>query len=209
MRRLLAALAAAVLLTLTPAHAGAPADCFDNDGRHYCNPLFGNPFFGTPAKQPKVGDKAIESRPHIERKRKAKPVVSHEPLTKMAKRAAGKRVVVNHGLFGQLLSPMARIGRMLERKGYHVELDGNPNGADVAIVHSLSCFGALSSNARKIILIDCPIWAQTTLPRPRTRSCVNFYTPGHPRIDGCINRMIRATHIGAPRVAEQQILSLL
>jgi len=209
MRRLLAALAAAVLLTLTPAHAGAPADCFDNDGRQYCTPMFGNPFFGSSAKQPKVGREVIKSRPRIERQRQVKPAASPKRVVKIAKRAAGKRAVVNHGLFGQLLSPMARLGRKLERKGYHVEIDGNPNGADVAIAHSLSCFGALSSNARKIILIDCPSWAQAALPKPRTRSCVNFYTGGHPRIDGCINRMIRATHIGAPRVAERQILSLL
>lgn len=209
MRRLLAALAAAFLLALTPAQARAPGDCFDNDGRHYCTPMFGNPFFGSPAKQPKVGRKLIRSRPHIDRQRKVKPAATPQRAAKTAKSTTGKRAVVNHGLFGQLLSPMAGLGRKLERKGYLVEIDGNPNGADLAVVHSMSCFGALRSNARKIILIDCPIWAQGALQKPRTPYCVNFYTPGHPRINGCINVLIRTTHLGAPRAAEKQILSLL
>ena len=201
MRRLLAALAAAFLLALTPAQARTPGDCFDNDGRQYCTPMFGNPFFGALTKESKLGGKRINRWPQSERK----------PVAKRSATAAtrAKRAVVNHGLFGQLLSPMSALGQKLERKGYHVEIDGNPNGADLAIAHSMSCFGALQSNARKIILIDCPIWAQGVLQKPRAPYCVNFYTPGHPRIDGCTNVLIRATHIGAPRAAEKQILSLL
>lgn len=201
MRRLLAALAAAFLLALTPAQARAPGDCFDNDGRQYCTPMFGNPFFGTLTKGPKLGGKRIKRWPQSERKHVAKWSATTARRT--------KRAVVNHGLFGQLLSPMVGLGQKLKRKGYHVEFDGNPNGANLAIVHSMSCFGALQSNARKIILIDCPIWAQAALPKPRTPYCVNFYTPGHPRINGCINVLIRTTHLGALRAAEKQILSLL
>ncbi|KAB2881729.1 MAG: hypothetical protein F9K38_09430 [Pseudorhodoplanes sp.] len=198
---MLAALAAAILLALTSAQARALGDCFDNDGRQYCMPMFGNPFFGTLTKEPKLGGEHIKRWPQSERKRVAKRSAT------AARRM--KRAVVNHGLLGQLLSPMVGLGQKLKRKGYHVEFDGNPNGAELAVAHSMACFGVLQSNARKIILIDCPIWAQGALQKPRTPYCVNFYTPGHPRIDGCINVLIRTTHIGAPRAAEKQILSLL
>lgn len=118
--------------------------------------------------------------------------------------AAGKTVTFNHGLMGQALAPMGGLARDARAKGNRVQVDGNPNGKDVVVAHSLSCLGALSSNAKKLILVDCPFWFAGA--NTQRRPCVHYMAGGGPRIAGCKNIHISGGHVAAPFTARRQIL---
>lgn len=140
------------------------------------------------------------------------PVVKTK-IVKKGKIANRRTVEIRRGLAGEALSPMLDLKVALERKGYRVIMTSfysPPTDAEAIVAHSMGCFHALASKKKKIITVDCPIWAHAALPSaPTNSSTMNVYTPGHPRVYGAVNVRIGIGHITAPQRARKYILAVL
>ncbi len=119
--------------------------------------------------------------------------------------AHAKSAAINHGLGGQMLANLGPFAVAARAKGYTTEIDGNPNGKTLVVAHSISCLGAVASNAKKIVLVSCPFWfvGRTS----HAGSCVHYRNPGAPFIGNCRNISISSSHIGAPSAAKRAIIA--
>ncbi len=118
--------------------------------------------------------------------------------------AYAKSAAINHGLGGQFLANLGPFAVAARARGYVTEVDGNPNGKTLVVAHSISCVGAVASNAKKIVLVSCPFWfvGQTS----HAGSCVHYRNPGAPFIGNCRNVPLRSSHVGAPAAAKRLII---